>query len=38
MGLMTTTQFIASLVGSLAWPLGVVTIAVIFADQIHPLR
>jgi hypothetical protein len=34
---MTTMQFIASLVGSLAWPLGVVTIAVIFRDQIRRL-
>jgi hypothetical protein len=34
---MTTMQFIASLIGSLAWPLGVVTIAVIFRDQIRRL-
>ena len=34
---MTTMQFIASLVGSLAWPLGVVTIAVIFREQIRRL-
>ena len=34
---MTTMQFIASLVSSLAWPLGVIVIAVIFRDQIRRL-
>ena len=34
---MNTLQFIASLVGSLAWPVAVVVMAVIFKDQIRLL-